>query len=517
MRLFVVLLAPIFCAGQTCDTAAGHRRLALVIGNATYANLPATPAALGDSEMMNRALSDAGFDVTLVQNAVMPALFDEQREAFLRKVQPGDVVFFYYAGHVVRDANDESLILPANFDPSVDISDDTFSVKRFIGDLSERQPGISVIMIEGPPPLGKALPGLRTGLNVPDLRGQGNILFAMSAPGREEVGVPPEGAVDRFTKAVAQRLATPGLTLRELFSQARQQVFTETNQKQLPAVDQLIAGDFCLTAPIVKPTPPPVIETHVTIQDTVPTNKKDRQEYVLIPAGTFQMGCVSGDSRCRPDEKPQHTVKISKNFWMGRTELQVEPYLRFLTTIKKKPPSAPQDYMRWHIGNLPMVMITWGQARDYCQWAGGRLPTEAEWEYAARSGRSGEIYPLNSENSRDKANFAGTQGSDHWIGVAPVHSFDANGFNLFDMAGNVWEWVNDWYQADYYNVSPSVDPQGPPAGVKHVIRGGSFESDWKEHLRLSLRWVPKWDSDLKTGFRCVLDETPATKELLGIH
>jgi formylglycine-generating enzyme required for sulfatase activity len=205
---------------------------------------------------------------------------------------------------------------------------------------------------------------------------------------------------------------------------------------------------------------------------------------------------------------------------MGRNEVEVGHFLRLWkqTGTKKKnyPLQAPPDYRGWIRDNLPMVRVSWEQARDYCTWVGGRLPTEAEWEYAARAGAADEIYPLNSENSRDKANFAGTKGNDTFDGVAPVRSFDPSGFNLYDMAGNVWEWVFDWYSPNYYQQSPPVDPQGPPAGKEHITRGGSFEDSWQDDLRLSRR-LPQSGEKFKTGFRCVLDDTPATRELLEVH
>ncbi len=256
----------------------------------------------------------------------------------------------------------------------------------------------------------------------------------------------------------------------------------------------------------------------VVLVETVPNNRRDHEEYVRIPPGTFKMGCVPRDSKCKADEKPQHEVTLTNGFWMGRNEVEVRAFLKFWReTAKKKtaPRQAPTDYRGWIRDNHPMVRVTWEEARDYCQWAGGRLSTEAEWEYAARAGATDEIYPMNSENSRDKANFAGTQGNDTFLGVAPVRSFDPNGFNLYDMLGNVWEWVWDFYDPSYYQKSPAVDPKGPEAGKEHIVRGGSFESDWHEHLRLSFR-LAQAGENFKTGFRCALDDTPATRQLLGV-
>jgi sulfatase modifying factor 1 len=206
-------------------------------------------------------------------------------------------------------------------------------------------------------------------------------------------------------------------------------------------------------------------------------------------------------------------VTIKQGFWLGRTEVEVGAYQRF---VGRKMPGTPEYNRGWKITNLPMVLVSWEDAQRYCRWAGGRLPTEAEWEYAARGGADEEVYPMNSENSREKANFSGVKGNDRFDAAAPVHSFDANPFNLFDMAGNVWEWVQDFYSATYYAESPLEDPQGPATGKQHLVRGGSFESKWEDHLRLSVR--RRQDGpERNVGFRCLLSDDEATKNLLNIR
>jgi formylglycine-generating enzyme required for sulfatase activity len=225
------------------------------------------------------------------------------------------------------------------------------------------------------------------------------------------------------------------------------------------------------------------------------------------------MGCVpSAAAECQPDEKPQHPVKITNAFWLGETEVQVSAYRYFAKQVAhRKMPQAPMWDRNWKDDGYPIAYVSWQDAQDYCAWAGGRLPTEAEWEYAARAGSDNQVFPFpDMKQSRDKANFLGTQGYDQYEGAAPVKKFDPNRFGLFDMAGNVWEWVYDFYDPLYYGHSPEVDPRGPDSGKAHVARGGSYDSDAAKHLRLSYRGHFVKEAD-HVGFRCLLPDTPATR------
>jgi formylglycine-generating enzyme required for sulfatase activity len=252
-------------------------------------------------------------------------------------------------------------------------------------------------------------------------------------------------------------------------------------------------------------------------------NHIDREKYILIHAGTLLMGCVPTDTKCDKSEKPQHKVELTKNFWMGINEVQVTSYMKFLTAYnaanktKRKPPPDPDWNRKWNNDGHPISNMSWQDAVDYCTWAGGRLPTEAEWEYAARAGKENEVYPFPLEKSRDKANFFGQEkagGVDIFENTAPVGKFDANEWGLFDMAGNVWEFVYDFFDPGYYAVSPAKDPQGPETGKLHVRRGGSFYSSAEKHLRISLREPSKAENNV--GFRCVMDDNAKTKEILQI-
>lgn len=207
--------------------------------------------------------------------------------------------------------------------------------------------------------------------------------------------------------------------------------------------------------------------------------------FLLIPAGSFKMGCVASDSTCEADEKPQHTVALDA-FYIDVFEVSVAKYKSCVDAGKCTAPSGNWSFCNWGVvgkGQHPVNCVNWSQADSFCKWvdAKGHLPTEAQWEKAARGGIEGAIFAWGDKLDCDHAVWEssaigkGCNGQ----GTKPVGSkpLGKNTYGLFDMTGNLREWTADWYNDAYYSGSAPANPLGAASGSSRVWRGGSF-ADW---------------------------------------
>ena len=241
--------------------------------------------------------------------------------------------------------------------------------------------------------------------------------------------------------------------------------------------------------------------------------QKDGAVMVRIPAGPFKMG-----SREYPDERPVHDVHLDE-YLIDKYPVTNQQYLKFCDETGRPYPSDPgfpgmTDYLR-HYPEHPVVHVSWDDAKAYCDRAGKRLPTEAEWEKASR-GTDERRYPWgNEEPDGTQCNFADKNTDYSWSDkrvndgytfASPVNAFPrgASPYGVLDMAGNVWEWCNDWYGEKYYEKSPPNNPKGPDSGSTRVLRGGSWYVN-PAILRCAnrFRFGPSY-RDLRVGFRCAV-------------
>ncbi|HOX42958.1 MAG TPA: SUMF1/EgtB/PvdO family nonheme iron enzyme [Myxococcota bacterium] len=230
---------------------------------------------------------------------------------------------------------------------------------------------------------------------------------------------------------------------------------------------------------------------------------------VLIPAGEFMMGCSQGDGECLLNEKPQHRVWVSE-FLLDATEVTVAAYARCVEVGRCNVPRAVGARTWGAVGKEqhPVNCVDWSQAKGYCEWAGKRLPTEAEWEKAARGGAPGARY----DDLEAIAWYEGNSGG----ATHPVGKKQPNAFGLYDMLGNVWEWCADRYEEGYYKDSPNRDPVGPSIGEDRILRGGSFDNGtWGERASFRFKYHSS-DGLGSLGFRCAGSASPG-EEMLAVE
>jgi formylglycine-generating enzyme required for sulfatase activity len=279
-------------------------------------------------------------------------------------------------------------------------------------------------------------------------------------------------------------------------------------------------------SPTVTPIPPtPTLGIGSTM-----TSDKDGMTLLYVPAGEFSMGSDADDAlaecqKSRPDcqrdvftdEEPPHFVDLAA-FWIDRTEVTNAMFAKCVeANVCDSPDSTKSSSRDSYFGetdfdDYPVIYVSWDDANAYCEWADRRLPTEAEWEKAAR-GMDGHVYSWGNTFDGSLANFCDTNClleykndsfDDGFADTSPVGNYPngASPYGALDLAGNVWEWVADWYSDTYYDSSPTSNPAGPDSGEYRVLRGGAW-SAYAYRVRSANRlWADPTNSDLHIGFRC---------------
>ncbi len=263
------------------------------------------------------------------------------------------------------------------------------------------------------------------------------------------------------------------------------------------------------TPPTREPTQEPTL-TGPALGDTW-TRPADRVVMVYVPTGEFEMGSDDGDG----DEQPVHTVALDA-LWIDQMEVTNDQYRRCVEAGECDAPLTCElgepTYADTAKGDHPVVCVDWQDAAAYCEWTGARLPTEAEWEYAAR-GPQELVFPwgnqfdgsrLNYCDANCEFNWKDAEHDDEYSRTAPVGSYPdgASWCGALDLAGNVWEWGNDWYDSEYYRTSPSRNPQGPTSGEARIVRGGSWGGGSGGARGANRHGVVPGGTNNSLGFRC---------------
>lgn len=244
------------------------------------------------------------------------------------------------------------------------------------------------------------------------------------------------------------------------------------------------------------------------------TREIDGMVMVYVPAGEFEMG--GSDTNAESDEKPVHPVDLNA-YWIDKYEVSNAQYALCVADGDCTVPQYTGYYTRSSYygnpdyDNYPVIIVSWHQAQAYCQWAGGDLPTEAQWEKAAR-GTDGRTYPWGNESpSCQLANYnkGNYESPSYCVGAtSPVTDYEggASPYGALNMAGNVWEWVRDWYGSNYYSNSTAENPSGPVSGSYRVLRGGSWYYG-SRYIRAAYRDnLFQTDTSDLIGFRCALPQ-----------
>ena len=522
------LLLSTFFLVPSLSLFAQERRTALVIGNANYESSPlANP--VNDANDIAKALRNLGFIVIHKKNATQREMEKAVREFGKTLRKHGGVGLFYYAGHGIQ-VNGRNYLIPvdAEIETESDVKFEAVDAGRVLGKMEDADNDLNIVILDAcrDNPFARSFRSSTQGLARMDAP-RGSIIAYATAPG--SVAADGGGRNGVFTKYLLKHMNTPGLPIEDVLKNVRTDVLDESNERQIPWESSSLTGNFYFNsgrgiAVRKRPTTEPEgslreekaglererrelerLRTEIERQkleserkrlqaekkrleaaslankpskaSTKPLSKRTGvpdnrtwtdpvtgMEFVWVPKGCFEMGCGSWTSDCSNNEKPVHEVCLD-GFWMGKHEVTQGQW--------KKIMGSNPSYKKGD--TYPVEEVSWDDAQEFISKLNAkgngkhdfRLPTEAEWEYACRSGGKPEKYAGGSDVYR-LAWYVGNSGhSSH-----PVGTKKPNGIGLYDMSGNVLEWCEDWYGK--YSSASLKNPKGPSEGRDRVIRGGSW-------------------------------------------
>lgn len=471
-------------------------RLALVIGNQNYPDKP-LKNPVNDARAMQAKLKDLGFRVIYLENASLPQM-DEAMAAFGKQLQEGGVGLFYYAGHGMEiDGANYLIPVGVSIHRRAELKERGYQARIALNTMQEAKVLAGVVLLDA--------------CRTPPVRGESGGLAEMGDPGAivAFAAAPKQSAEDgdgdhgTFTKHLLAHLADPGVEALQTLARVQTAVAKETRNTQQPWIGQgSLEAPFCFASCPAEeagagPKTPPAEDLASEIErlkqenqalkqaqaaaKTEPVSKPDPGKAHLLPAGphgiqmvalpggSFQMGCGPNDGECNYDEKPRHAVTV-RPFAIGQTEVTQGQW----KAVMGAPP--PELHFKQCGDDCPVAPVSWDDAQAFIaklnRMTGKhyRLPTEAEWEYACRAGRD-SLYC-----GGDGVDAVAWHGGNAGRKTHPVKGKQANGFGLYDMSGNVWEWVQDCYHENYQGApadGSAWEEANGCAGGRRASRGGS--------------------------------------------
>jgi formylglycine-generating enzyme required for sulfatase activity len=570
MRLAPFLLVLACCLWLGPSPAAAEPRIALVIGNGAYDSALgplANPAR--DAALVAASLERVGFSVRILADADLKAMKRAISEFGQRLMAAGPEAtgLFYFAGHGVQIEGVNFLLpLAAAIATEADAEMEAVNADWVLKQMEFAGNRVNIVILDAcrNNPLSRGLRSVSRGLARMDAP-TGSFIAYATAPG--EVALDGEGGAGNspYSTALAAAITGPPVPLEEMFRNVRVAVMEATARRQVPWDSSSLTGAFYFsaagraTAAAAEPATVAAPPGEAAAGEAAAATSGDARggaappapgtvfrdcpycpDMVAIPAGGFLMGTAAGAEVSHDDEGPQHPVDIPAAFALSVREVTRDDYAAFVKATGREtrdcwygdggngrmaPAGDFRDPGFAQEGNHPVTCVSWEDAVAYADWLSARsgfaygLPTEAEWEYAARAGKA-TAWPWGDDNPSGGCAFAngldiaadpaypGNGAStckDGFVHTAPTGSFAANGFGLYDMLGNVWEWVTDCYRPTYDGAPEDGSAVAVPGCTNRTARGGSWlENPWD--MRLARRYaVPPDGRENIIGFRLARD------------
>lgn len=472
---------------RATGAVSAESRLALVIGNSNYETGPLRNPA-NDAKAMAKTLRELGFEViekvNLTEKEMKQAIDD-----FGDRIENAAVRLFYYSGHGLQvDGHNFLVPIGARIKSERDVEYDAINVGKVLARMESRERRMNIVILDAcrDNPYRRGFRSDSKGLAPLDAP-TGTVVAYATGPGKVASDGPGNNGL--YTTELIKWMQVPGLKIEDVFKRVRRSLSDTTGDKQVPWESVSLVGDFYFRSPVagVRETatgeqiaggPAPPAESWPSKQPKAGDTWKEPvtgMEFAWVPGGCYQMGCGAWAGECFDWEKPVHEVCVD-GFWMGKTEVTQGQW-------RKVVGNNPSHFKRGD--DYPVETVSLQDAKEFIRklnersGAGQnfRLPTEAEWEYACRSGGKEEKYAGAGDAGGVSWNLENSNGHTH-----PVGKKQANGLGLLDMSGNVWEWVEDVYEENAYAQHSRINPLNVTVVpvVNRVYRGGAWphESRW---------------------------------------